>query len=242
LADAYGGSLVGYLDRFGLVSPKSSLAHFVWCNARDVELCAERQINIVHNPVSNLLFGSGLQPTARLLTAGINVALGSDGAGGNHINLFEQAKFAMLLSRISEPDYERWIAPRGALQMAARNGSAVMGETGNIGVIRVGAHADLMIINMNSQTYCPLGDIFTHLVMYENGAGVDTVIVGGRVVVRRGHCTWIDEAALLLEAKEMAKNAIPQEPRPVDERALMHPLILEALQRSLKIDRFAHLD
>ena len=242
LADAYGGSLVAYLDRFGLIGPKSSLAHFVWCNTRDVELSAERRVNIVHNPVSNLLFGSGLQPTARLIASGINVALGSDGAGGNHISLFEQAKFAMLLSRISEPDYERWIGPAQALQMAARNGGAAIGEPGNIGVIRVGAHADLMIIDMSSQTYCPLGDIFTHLVMYENGTGVDTVMVGGRVVVRHGRCTWIDEAALLAEAREMAGSAIPRRLDQDDQRALVYPLILEALQRPLDIDRFAHLD
>jgi 5-methylthioadenosine/S-adenosylhomocysteine deaminase len=247
LANAYGGSLVAYLDRFGLIGPTTSLAHFVWCNARDVEVSAERRVNVVHNPVSNLLFGSGLQPTARLLAAGINVTLGSDGAGGNHINLFEQAKFAMLLSRISEPDYQRWIGPVQALQMAARNGgalmAAVMGELDGMGVIRVGARADLMIIDMASQAYCPLGDIFSHLVMYETGAGVNTVIVGGRTVVRHGRCTWIDEAALLDEASQMARHSNSQQTtRASDQRTHVYPLLLDALRRSLDIDRFAHLD
>ncbi|MEA2945998.1 MAG: hypothetical protein QOI40_1328, partial [Alphaproteobacteria bacterium] len=85
----YEGSFVAYLDRFGLVGPKSSFAHFVWCTARDIELAAERGVNVVNNPVSNLLLGSGLQPTARLLEAGVNVALGSDGSSGNPISLFE---------------------------------------------------------------------------------------------------------------------------------------------------------
>src|SRR5205814_3417032 len=62
MASEYGGSLVAYLDRFGLVGPKSSFAHFIWFSERDAELAAERRVNIVHNPVSNLLFGSGLQP------------------------------------------------------------------------------------------------------------------------------------------------------------------------------------
>ena len=122
------GSVVEYLDRFGLVGPKHSFAHFIWCNDRDIELSAERNVNIVHNPVSNLLFGSGLLPAARLMEAGVNVALGSDGAGGNQINLFEQAKYAMLLSRISQIDSSRWITPRQALQMATRNGAAVLGD------------------------------------------------------------------------------------------------------------------
>src|SRR5205823_2577947 len=99
-----GGSFVAYLDRFGLIGPKSSLAHFVWCSERDIELAAERGVTIVHNPVSNLLLGSGLQPTARLLEAGIPVALGSDSGSCTGLGLFEQAKLTLLLSRISQTD------------------------------------------------------------------------------------------------------------------------------------------
>jgi 5-methylthioadenosine/S-adenosylhomocysteine deaminase len=240
------GSLVEYLDRFGLIGPKSSLAHFIWCNERDVARSAERGVNIVHNPVSNLLFGSGLQPTARLLGAGINVALGSDGAGGNQINLLEQAKFAMLLSRISQVDCSRWITARQALRMATRNGGAVIGEPGMLGVIRVGARADLVVIDMSSQAFRPLGDIWTHLVMYETGAAVDTVIIDGKVVVRHGRLTWIDEADLLAEADRLAARGRAESAQSTGaeatERAVFEPLVLELLRRPLAIDRFAHLD
>lgn len=240
------GSLVEYLDRFGLVGPKSSFAHFIWCNERDIELSAERNVNIVHNPVSNLLFGSGLQPTARLLEAGVNVALGSDGAGGNQINLFEQAKFAMLLSRVSQTDCGRWITPRQALRMATRNGGAVLGEPDTLGVIREGARADLIVIDMSGQAYRPLGDIWTHLVMYETGAGVDTVIIDGRVVVRQGKVTWIDEAALLAEADRLAARAKAESAKSsaagAAERTIFQPLILDLLKKPIAIDRFAHLD
>jgi 5-methylthioadenosine/S-adenosylhomocysteine deaminase len=240
-----GGSFVAYLDRFGLVNPKSSLAHFIWCNERDIALCAERQVNVVHNPVSNLLYGSGLQPTARMMEAGVNVALGSDGAGGNHISLFEQAKFAMLLSRISQADCERWITAPQALRMASRNGGAVLGEPDMIGVIRPGARADLVVIDMSSQAYRPLGDLWTHLVMYETGAGVDTVIVGGEIVVRHGRCTWVNEAELLAEADAMAAKTKAASTTNLAvahaERAAFQPLIIEALQKDATLDRFAHL-
>jgi len=240
------GSFVEYLDRFGLVGPKSSFAHFVWCNERDIELSAERNVNVVHNPVSNLLFGSGLQPTARLLEAGVNVALGSDGAGGNQINLFEQAKFAMLLSRISQVESDRWLTPRQALRMATRNGGAVMGDPDELGVIRVGARADLIVIDMSRQSYRPLGDIWTHLVMYETGAGVDTVIIDGEVVVRHGRVTWIDEADLLAEADRLAARAKTESAKSsaagTAERAIFEPLILKLLKEPIAIDRFAHLD
>ena len=241
----YGGSFVAYLDRFGLVGPQSSLAHFVWCTDHDIELAAERRVNVVHNPVSNLLLGSGLQPAARLLEAGVRVALGSDGASSNAANLFEQARFAMLLSRISQPDCDRWITADQALRMATVNGAAVIGASEWPGLIRAGVSADLMIVDLTRPIYRPLGDVPTHVVMYETGANVDTVLVGGEVVVRDGCCTRINEADLLAEAEELSARyraanqdfvAIVQAERPA-----FQPLILEALQRSAPVERLARL-
>src|SRR6516165_726983 len=241
-----GGSFVAYLDRFGLIGPSSSLAHFVWCTARDIEIAAERRVNVVNNPVSNLLLGSGLQPTVRLLQAGINVALGSDGSSGNAISMFEQAKFSMLLSRISEPDCDRWITAPRALRMATANGAAVLGEPGSLGVISAGAQADLAIIDLSKPAYRPLGDIWNHLVMYETGENVDTVLVGGEVVYRHGRCCKVDEEALLLEAEELAvADREANEPFLAEaraERPAFQSLILDALRRRISLERFAHLD
>jgi cytosine/adenosine deaminase-related metal-dependent hydrolase len=241
----YHGSFVAYLDHFGLIGPKSSLAHFVWCTDRDIELAAERRANVVNNPVSNLLLGSGLQPTARLLEAGINVGLGSDGGSGNAVSLLEQAKFSMLLSRISQPDCDRWITAAQALRMATVGGAGVLGEPGTLGVIEVGARADIAIIDLDSRAYRPLGDMWNHLVMYESGSAVDTVIVGGKVVVKSGRCTSIDEEEVYAHANELAAQdgvANAQYLRECHaERRAFQPLILEALQRNTEIDRFAHL-
>jgi 5-methylthioadenosine/S-adenosylhomocysteine deaminase len=239
------GSFVAYLDRFGLIGPKSSLAHFVWCTDRDIELAAERRVNVVHNPVSNLLLGSGLQPAARLLRSGVNVALGCDSASCTGLSIFEQAKYAMLLSRISEVECDRWITAPQALRMACANGGAVLGEPGTLGVIRVGAHADLSIFDLGKPTYRPFNDIWNHLVLYETGANVHTVLVGGEIVVRDGKCTRIDEAALLAEADELALLDRAANAAFVGvahaERPAFQPLILEALRRQAPLDRFAHL-
>jgi 5-methylthioadenosine/S-adenosylhomocysteine deaminase len=239
-------SFVAYLDRYGLINPKSSLAHFVWCTDRDIELAAERGVNIVNNPVSNLLLGSGLQPTVRLLEAGVNVALGSDGAGGNSISLFEQAKFAMLLSRVSQPDCERWITAPQALRLATRNGGAVLGELGSLGVIKVGAHADLAVVDLNRPVHRPLGDVWNHLVMYETGDNVDTVLVGGEIVVRNGRCTRVNNDDVLAEAEELAvADRRANEPHLSNaraERAVLQSLITKALQQQIPLERFARLN
>ena len=239
-----GGSFVQYLDRFGLIGPLSSLAHFVWCTDRDIELAAERGVNVVNNPASNLLLGSGLQPTARLLRAGITVALGSDGSSGGPANLFEAARLATLLSRVSEPDSERWLTASDALRMATAHGGAVLGQAGELGVIRAGAHADLTVLDLASPIYRPLGDLVNHLVLYEDGRSVDTVIVGGEVVVRGGRCTRVDEDAIYAEADAIAAaaRAAGGAPGPTaGERPVFGPLIHAALRRAVPMERFAHL-
>lgn len=240
-----GGSFVAYLDRYGLIGPKSSLAHFVWCTDRDIELAAERRVNVVHNPVSNLLLGSGLQPAARLRDAGVTVALGSDGASSNGPSLFDQAKFAMLLSRISEPDCDRWITAPQALRMATANGAAVLGQPGTLGSIRVGAAADLAVIDLTKPTYRPLGDLWNHLVLYETGSSIDTVLVGGEIVLRGGRSTRINEADLFAEADELSVRTRAANAEFVAtaaaERPAFQPLIIEALRRATPVDRFAHL-
>jgi len=245
MASEFGGSFVAYLDRFGLVGPRSSLAHFVWCSDRDIELAAERGVNVVQNVVSNLVLGSGIQPTVRLLEAGVNVALGCDGSSSGPASILEQAKFSMLLSRISEPDCDRWITAPQAVRMATTNGARVLGQPAGLGVIRVGANADFTIIDLTRQSCRPFGDIWNHLVMYETGAAVDTVVVAGEIVVRNGQCTRINEADLLAEAEEIAltDSAANVEALATTrvERATFKPLILEALRLPAPIDRFAHL-
>ncbi len=86
---ARGSSWVQVLDRHGLVNPRSSLAHFVWCTPRDCALVADRGANVVHNPMSNLHLGSGLQPPRRLLDRGVNVALGTYSESGHDDSLLD---------------------------------------------------------------------------------------------------------------------------------------------------------
>jgi 5-methylthioadenosine/S-adenosylhomocysteine deaminase len=91
----------------------------------------------------------------------------------------------------------------------------------------------------------PLGDIWNHLVMYETGAAVDTVLVAGEIVVRNGQCTRVDESELLAEAEELSARDAAANVEALAtsraERTTFQPLILEALRRSAPVDRFAHL-
>lgn len=241
----HGGSFVRYLDQFGLVNERNSFAHFVWCTDEDVELAAQRGVNVVHNPVSNLILGSGIQPAARLIASGVHVALGTDGQSGSAVSILEQAKFASLLSRVADVDPARWLAPRDALRMATEGGARAMGLEGQAGIIAPGARADIALIDVTGAAWRPRGDVHNHLLMYENGANVRTVLVQGEVVVQNGRCTRIDEAALLDEAQAIAEEqARANQPWIAAAERDMQPLrdeLLRALRRDGAVNRFADL-
>ena len=241
----HGGSFVRYLDRFGLVNERGSLAHFVWCTPEDIALAGERRVNVVHNPVSNLVLGSGIQPVARLLRAGVNVALGTDGQSGSAVSILEQAKFASLLSRVADTDPSRWVEPRAAFRLATEGGARVIGLAGEAGVIAPGARADIALIDVTGSAWQPRGDVYSHLVMYESGANVRTVLVEGEVVVRDGRCVKVDEAAVLEEAQAIASElgqANDKSLAAVDQDSPhLMKLLLAALDRHVELNRFADL-
>jgi cytosine/adenosine deaminase-related metal-dependent hydrolase len=241
----HGGSFVRYLDQFGLVNEQSSLAHFVWCTDEDIALAAERRVNVVHNPVSNLILGSGIQPAARLLRAGVKVALGTDGQSGAAVSILDQAKFASLLSRVCDTDPAGWVDPRAAFGLATEGGAGVMGLAGELGRIEPGARADIALVDATGAAWRPRGDAYHHLVMYETGANVRTVLVEGEVVVRDGRCVRVNEDDVLEEAQSIAAELARENERwlaAVDEdSAPLIRLLVAALERRVPLNRFADL-
>lgn len=100
----YGKSIVEHLAELGVLSQRLALIHGVWLKERDMELLAEGNASVVHNPVSNLKVGGGLAPICDMLQAGINVVLGCDNSGAvDTQNMFETIKFAALLPEVEGP-------------------------------------------------------------------------------------------------------------------------------------------
>lgn len=113
---------VGYLDKLGLLDEKSVLAHCVWVTERDIEIIARKKAKVVHCPLSNLKLGSGIAPIAKMLDAGVVVALGTDGAASsNRLDIWEAGKFAALLQKgiMNDPT-----------KLPAREVFKMMGESG----------------------------------------------------------------------------------------------------------------
>ena len=96
----HGLSPIGYLDKIGVLDEKTVLIHCVWLTDEDIQIIAQRNCSVVHCPLSNLKLGSGIAPIAKLLEAGVTVALGTDGsASSNRLDIWEAGKIAGLLQK-----------------------------------------------------------------------------------------------------------------------------------------------
>lgn len=203
----YGRSLVAHLARLGLLSPRFSVAHAIWVSDADIAVLAQAGVTAIHNPLSNLRLGSGIAPVRRMIERGLRVGLGTDGANtADTQNLFEAARLAAGLSRVVDADDARWVTPAEALRMATEHSAAALGWAGRIGRITPGAAADLVLLDLAQPVYVPLRDALRQLVLGENAAGVDRVLVAGRVVVERGRVTTVDEPALRRQAAAAAER------------------------------------
>jgi guanine deaminase len=203
----YGRSLVAQLAHLGVLSPRFSVAHAIWISDADIAALAAADVIAVHNPLSNLRLGSGIAPVRRMMERGLRVALGTDGANTSDTqNLFEAARLATGLSRVVDADEARWVTGAEALRMASEHSSQALGWGDSLGRIAPGFAADLVLLDLAQPHYVPLRDPLRQLIHGENGAAVDRVLIGGRVVVERGRVTTIDEPALRRRAQARAEQ------------------------------------
>ena len=193
-------TLVEHLHRLGFLKPATSLIHAVWLNPREIALLAESGATAQHNPWSNLLLGSGVQPVRELLDAGVNVSLGSDGSCSTvTTNMLQTVGSAAGLSKLRGDEPSRWLSAREAWHAGTLAGGRALGFGDSLGSLRVGARADLVGYRLDSVSFTPLNDPLRQLAYAERGAGVDFVMVDGEIAMRDQRLTRIDEPALLAE-------------------------------------------
>jgi 5-methylthioadenosine/S-adenosylhomocysteine deaminase len=202
-AERYGRSMVRHLDDIGLLNDRLSTAHTIWLDDDDIDLMAARGAVPVHNPESNLKLGTGISPVARMLRAGVNVALGTDGAGTNdNLDLHDVMRLAIMLQRPGESDRSRWPTAGDALKMATLSGGKAL-RTTDLGRLVPGAPADFVLHDLTTTSWIPLNDPVLQLVFAASGNTVDTVIIAGRIVVERREILAFDPAPILSEVRSL---------------------------------------
>lgn len=166
-----------------LGNTNSILAHCVKLTDTDIEKMKKLNINVSHCPISNLKLGCGIARIYDMQKAGINISLGTDGQGsGSSLDMFETMKFTALLQKgINEspkqmPAYE-------IIKMATINGAKALRKENEIGSIRVGKKADLIILNLDNPVVMPVNDIFATIVYNAKGYNVETTIINGKILM-----------------------------------------------------------
>ncbi|HEY7987393.1 MAG TPA: TRZ/ATZ family hydrolase, partial [Methylophilaceae bacterium] len=189
------------LANLGLVGPSLIAAHGVHLTSSEIELLAEHGCHIAHCPASNLKLASGIAPIKALLTQGVNVGLGTDGAASNNaLDIFAEMRLAALLAKGVSGDAEA-LPARQALQMATINAAKALGLENDIGSIEIGKRADLTAVDFSAAETTPCYDPLSHLVYAAGREQVSHVWVDGALLVEQGMLTQID----VNEIKEKAK-------------------------------------
>lgn len=204
----YGG-VVEYLESVGMIQPYVALAHCVHVSEDEIDILAQVGAAVVHNPVSNCILGDGIAPVAEMLHAGINVALGTDGAASNHTqDMFEVMKLCSLLQRVRNND-PAVIGPYRVLRMATYGGAKALGLEDLIGTIEVGKQADLVTVDLHTSPHnVGIHDLFSHLVHSAKAVDVSNVIVSGRVVMRDRKVLTLKEDEVLKAAQHRATDLV----------------------------------
>jgi len=198
---------VQYLDRIGLLGPDVLAAHCIWLDAADIKILAERQTGCVHNPSSNMMLASGVAAVVEQRAAGMRVGLGTDGPAGsnNDLNMMEEMDLAAKLQKTYRAD-PRALGAKGALEMATIEGARALHMEKEIGSLEVGKKADFIVLNLNVPNAVPLYDVYSQIVYALKASEIETVVVGGKTLLKDGKVLTVDEAKALAKAKEYGKQ------------------------------------
>ena len=200
--DTTGLRPVARLHQLGLLSPNLIAVHMVHLTRDEIRQIAELGCSVAHCPSSNLKLANGLAPVTSMLDHGINVGIGTDGAGSNNrLDMFEEMRLAALLAKVQSGRAEVLPAHQ-ALQMATLHGARALGVSEDTGSLVVGKKADITAIDFSSLELSPCYDPVSHIVYSAGRQHVSHLWVDGKMQLSEGQFTSLDEQAVLHRAED----------------------------------------
>lgn len=201
-----GRSMIKFMADEGLLGAETMIAHAIWVNDEDISAIAASGASVVHNPVSNAKLGSGVARIRDLMSAGINVALGTDGLTCNDaLDIFEVSKTGALLSCLATTDASRWLRPAEVFR-AATMGGAVAARLGRVGRIEPGYAADMVFLDPHSYAFVPHNDVIAQTVFSARSRDVRHVMVDGVFRVQDGKYVGSERCALNERVSQAAER------------------------------------
>lgn len=200
----HGRPIVETLEELGVFSVPVIAAHCIHLTEKDMEILAAHGATAVHCPTSNLKLGCGIAPVWEMLRAGVNVALGTDGAGSaGDLDMVEETRLGALLAKVRVGDAGAFPAQE-ALSCATWRGAVALGLGKEVGTIAVGRRADGVLMALGRPHMCPGHNPLADVVYSAHGADVVSVFVDGRLLLHGGELLTLDEEEAMAKCRERA--------------------------------------
>ena len=201
----HGVTPIRFFSDTGVFDVPATAAHCVWADDEDIEILARKSVTVAHNPVSNLKLASGVMPYVKMKKAGVNIALGTDGAASNNrLDILREMQFAALIHKGTQLDAAATDAS-DMIYMATRAGALAQGRR-DCGKIETGYAADLLMIDLHSINNIPNYD-YESAVCYSVGTSdIVLTMCDGCILYENGAYTSIDTERLEFEMKQVLEN------------------------------------
>lgn len=196
----YGLRPVAHLEKLGMFSRPTLLAHAVHLTDEEIEILAKYDVAVSHNPGSNLKLASGIARVPELLKAGVTVSLGTDGpASNNNLDMFEEMRLAALIHKGVSGDPTA-IPASEALRMGTEYGAQSV-FLNDIGRLAVGMKADIVALDTDQAHFLPRTDYISHAIYSASAKDVEHVWIDGKQVVKHGASLTLDEERIRRETQ-----------------------------------------
>ena len=194
-----GKTPIAWFESLGILESPVTAAHCVWVTPEDMRIMAEKGVSAAHCPISNLKLGSGVMPFSELTGAGVNIALGTDGASSNNrLDMIRELQTAAILHKGITRDPVN--VPAKQIYEVATLGGAKAQRRFDSGRLEVGCRADLVLLNCDAIHNLPLYDSYSMLAYSASSSDVLMTMVDGKVLYRNGEFKTIDIEKIKAEA------------------------------------------
>ena len=196
-----------HAQKKGLLDLDLTAAHMIWVNELDIPLLKNRNFSVIHNPVANMILGSGVCPVQRYRNESINVGIGTDGTASNDSqNLIESIKITPMLQKVHNLD-PSVMSATDALKMATIEGAKALGISNIVGSIEVGKKADVVVFSENSEL-ASINDPYQQIVYCTSPRSVSDVWVDGVRLLKNGESTTVNEYEQVKKTSSIAKKLV----------------------------------
>lgn len=198
------------LNDIGFLDTKLIAAHMVHLNDDEIALAAAKNISVAHNPTSNMKLASGIAPIVKMMNAGINVGVGTDGAASNNkLDMLAETRQTALLAKVGTLNPTD-VPAFQAIQMATINGARALRLEDKVGSIKLGKQADLIAIDMSELETAPTFDVISHIVYAAGRENVSHTWVNGRCLLNNRQLTTLDADELKRKAADWRAKMVGQ--------------------------------